>query len=131
MVDSALGTCFVVAMAPTQKRLDLGFFAPISKEERERRLELEFAVLNNKLEEERSMTKHALPKRPVGRPMKDKTTSFLKPKVERMKPLVSKPKGSYKNWFTPSLWPPIFKSMQQARNITNALMYLRVAYRQP
>jgi hypothetical protein len=56
-------------MAPTKKRLDLGFFAPISKEEMERRSELEFAVLNNKLEKERSMTKHALPKRPVGRPM--------------------------------------------------------------
>jgi hypothetical protein len=48
-----------------------------------------------------------------------------------MKPLISKPRGSYKNWFTPSLWPPIFKAMQQARNITNALMYLRSAYRQP
>jgi hypothetical protein len=28
----------------------LGFFAPINKEEMERRLKLEFAVLNNKLE---------------------------------------------------------------------------------
>jgi hypothetical protein len=118
-------------MAPTQKRLDLGFFAPISKEEMERRLELEFAVLNNKLKEEQSMTKHALPKRPVEKPKKDGPTLFLKPKVERMKPLVSKPRGSYKNWFTPSLWPPIFKVMQQARNITNALMYLRATYRQP
>ena len=26
---------------------------------------------------------------------------------------------------------PIYKAMQQARNITNALMYLRAAYRQP
>jgi hypothetical protein len=37
-------------MAPTKKRLDLAFLAPINKEEMERRLELEFAVLNNKLE---------------------------------------------------------------------------------
>ena len=131
MVYSALDTCFIVAMAPTKKRLDLGFFTPISKEEMERRSELEFAVLNNKLEKERSMIKHALPKRPVGRPKKDRTAAFLKPKVERMKPLVSKPRGNYKNRFTPSLCPPIFKAMQQARNITNALMYLRAAYRQP
>ena len=48
-----------------------------------------------------------------------------------MKPFVSKPKGNYTNWFTPSIWPPIFKAMQQAKNITNALMYLRVTYRQP
>jgi hypothetical protein len=131
VVESAFGTCFVVAMAPTKKRLDLGFFAPmISKEEMKRRLELEFAVLNIKLEEERSMTKQTLPKRPVGRLRKDGPASFLKPKVERMKPLISKPIGSYKNWFTPSLWPPIFKAMQQAMNITNALMYLRAAYRQ-
>ena len=99
-------------MAPTQKRLDLGSFAPISKEEMERRSELEFAVLNDKLEKEQFMIKHALPKRPVGRPKKDGTAPFLKPKVERMKPLVSKPRGNYKNWFTPSLWPPIFKAMQ-------------------
>jgi hypothetical protein len=45
----------------------------------ERRLELEFVILNNKLEKKRSMIKHALPKRPVGRPRKDKTASFLKP----------------------------------------------------
>jgi hypothetical protein len=37
-------------MVPTKKWLDLGFFAPINKEEMERRLKLEFAVLNNKLE---------------------------------------------------------------------------------
>ena len=117
-----------MGMAPTKKRFDLGFFAPISKEEMKRRSELEFAVLNNKLEKERSMTKHPLPKRPVGRPRKDGTTSFLKPKVERMKPLISKPRGNYKNWFTPSLWPPTFKAMQQARNITNALMYLRASF---
>jgi hypothetical protein len=102
-------------MAPIKKRLDLGFFAPISKEEMERRLELEFAVLNNKLEKKQSMTKHALSKRPVGRPKKDGPAPFLKPKVERMKPLVSKPRGSYKILFTPSLWPPIFK----ASNATN------------
>ena len=118
-------------MDPTKKRLDLGFFVPINKEEMERRSELEFAVLNNKLEKERSMTKNALLKRPVGRPMKDATTPFLKPKVKRMKPLISKLRASYKNWFTSSLWPPIFKAMQQTRNITNALMYLRAAYRQP
>ena len=77
-----------------------------------RKSELEFAVLNNKLEKERSMAKHALPKRPVGRSRKDGTAPFLKPKVERMKPLVSKSRGNYKNWFTPSLWPPIFIVMQ-------------------
>ena len=118
-------------MALTKKRLDLGFFTPISKKEMERRSELEFAVLNNKLEKEQSMTKHALPKRPVGRPRKDGTALFLKPKVEQMKPLVSKSRGNYKNWFTLSLWPPIFKAIQQARNITNALMYLRASNRQP
>ena len=116
-------------MAPTKKRLDLGFSAPISKEEMERRLELEFLVLNDNLEKEQSMTKHGLPKRLVGRPSKDGMAPFLKPKVERMKPLVSKPRGSHKNWFTPSLWPPIFKAKQQARNITNVLMYFRATVR--
>jgi hypothetical protein len=97
VVQNVFGICFVVAMALTKKQLDLGFFAPISMEEMERRSELEFVVLNNKLEKERSMTKHVLPKRLVGRPRKDGTMSFLKPKVEQMKPLVSKPRGSYKN----------------------------------
>ena len=55
-------------MAPAKKQLDVGFFAPISKEEMESRSELKFVVLNDKLEKERSMTKHALPKRPVERP---------------------------------------------------------------
>ena len=47
--------------------------------------ELEFAVLNDKLENERSMIKHALPKQSVRRPRNDGTASFLKPKVKRMK----------------------------------------------
>ena len=79
----ALDTCFIVAMTPTKKRLILGFLSPISMEEMERRSELEFAVLNDKLEKEWFMTKHALPKRPVGRPRKDWTAPFLKPKVKR------------------------------------------------
>ena len=77
------------------------------------------------------MTKHALPKQSVGRPKKDGTAPFLNPKVERMKPFVSKPRGNYQNWFIFSLWPPIFKAMQQTMNITTALMYLRAVYRQP
>ena len=112
VIWNVLGTCFVVAMGPTKKWLDLGFFAPIIQEEMERRSELDFIVLNNKLKKERSMTKHALAKRLVGRPRKDRREPFLKPKVERMKPLVSKPRGNYKNWYTPSLWPSIFKVMQ-------------------
>ena len=125
MVWIVLGSCVIMAMAPNKKRLDLGFIAPISKEEMERISELEFAILNDKLEKERSMTKYALPKRPMGRPRKDGTTSFLKAKVERMKPLVSKSRDKYRYWFTPSFWPYIFKAMQQARIITNALIYLR------
>ena len=96
-------------MVSTKKRLNLEFFCHICKEEIERGSELEIAILNDMLEKERSMTKHALPKRPVGRPRKDGTTPFLKQKVEQMKPLVSKPMGNYKNWFTPSFWPLISK----------------------
>ena len=70
-------------MAPTKKRLDLGFSAPISIEEMKRRSELEFVILNDKLQKERFMTKHALPKRPVGRPRKDGTGPFLKSKSSR------------------------------------------------
>ena len=118
-------------MAPTKKQLDLGFFASIDKEEMKRRTELEFVILNDKLEKEQSMTKRALPKRPVERLRNDGLVSFLEPKVKWMKHLVSKPKNNYKNRFNPSLWLRILKAMQQAMNITNALMYLRVTYGQP
>ena len=56
---------------------------------------------------------------------------LLKPKVEMMKLSyqAKKVKGSYTNWFTPTLWPPIYKVVKQHRNITEAWSSLRSAYR--
>ena len=58
---------------------------------------------------------------------------LMKPKVERMKPIIKpkKVRGSYTNWFTPTLWPPIYKAVKQHRNITEAWSFLRSAYRKP
>ena len=56
---------------------------------------------------------------------------LTKPKVERMKPIIKpkKVRGSYTNWFTPTLWPPIYKAVKQHRNITKAWSFFRSAYR--
>ena len=42
-----------------------------------------------------------------------------------------KVRGSYQNWFTPTLWPPIFTAVKQHHNIQEAMDFLRCAFRQP
>ena len=59
------------AMAPKHKQLDLFIFTRISKEEREKAMEVEFATFNEKLEKEKSMPKKVILKRPVGRPKRN------------------------------------------------------------
>jgi hypothetical protein len=91
-------------MAPKYKQIDSAFFAPISKDERERA---------------------------VGRPKKDKGAVLHRPSLEPMKKSRNKVRKKYFNWFTPQLWPPIFRVVQQHRSIGDAWNFLRSAYRLP
>jgi hypothetical protein len=116
-------------MAPKQRRVDFAFIH-ITKEEREMDIEREFAALNERLEEQ-LRPKNETFKWPVGRPRLERQTVLLKPKVEKMKPNIkpTRVRGSYTNWFTPTLWPPIYKDVKQHRNITDAWSFLRSAYK--
>jgi hypothetical protein len=119
-------------MAPKQKQLDLGFFVPISKEEREINAAREFASLNERLQKEPAGEE--ITKRPVGRPKKEKENVLLRPSTVAMKPTTKaskKVRRRYTNWFTPTLWPPIHSAVKQHRSILNALGFLRSAYRKP
>jgi hypothetical protein len=118
-------------MAPKYKKIDSAFFTPISKDERERAVEREFASLNTRLELEEALAKEEVVKRPVGRPKKDKETVLHHPNLEPMKKSRSKVRRKYFNWFTPQLWPPIFRVVQQHRSIGDAWNFLRSAYRLP
>ena len=118
----------VLAMAKKQQRLDLKFFIPISKEERLINAEKDFETLHERLEEEHALSKVVF-KRPVGRPKKELKAMLLKPKVEPMKKTTKKVRGPYTNWFTPTLWPPIFAAMKQFRSAQGAVDYLRAAWR--
>ena len=104
-------------MEPKQRQLDLAFFTLITKEEREKDAEMEFACLNKRLDKERATANEkAVPKRLVGRPKKEKVVELLRPTAMSMKPSSKKTKkirGHYYNWFTPTLWPPIFKAVKQ------------------
>jgi hypothetical protein len=93
-------------MAPKHKKLNLAFFIPISIEERERDAEKEFAMAKEK----------EISNRPVGRPKKDKAAKLLRHIAIPMKLAsnnMKKDRGSYHNWFTPNLWPPIFIVMKR------------------
>jgi hypothetical protein len=48
-----------------------------------------------------------------------------------MKPNIkpTRVRASYTNWFTPTLWPPIYKDVKQHRNITKAWSFLRSSYK--
>jgi hypothetical protein len=120
-------------MAPKHKQLDLAYFTPITKEERKKDAKMEFACLNKRLDKERAMeNEKVVPKRPMGRPKKEKVAELLRPIATPMKPSSKKTKkvrGHYHNWFTPTLWPPIFKAIKQHRNLQEALNFLRSAYR--
>jgi len=78
-------------MAPKQQHLDLHFFKPISKEERESNAQKAFALLEERLEKEGAIPKEIF-RRLVGRPRKEIQVVLLKPKVEPMKPMKKKQK---------------------------------------
>jgi hypothetical protein len=80
-------------MAPKHKQLDLAFFTPITKEERDKDVEMEFACLNKRLDKEHAMANEkAVPKRLVGRPKKEKVAELLRPTAAPMKPSSKKTK---------------------------------------
>ena len=107
-------------MAPKQQRVDFAFVS-ITREERGVEIEKEFSTLNQRLEREQSRPIKEIFKQPVDRPRQMERV-LLKPKVEKMKRSVGtkKVRGSYTNWFTPILWPPIFNAMKQHRSIGGA-----------
>ena len=88
-------------MVPKYKKIDSAFFTPISKDEREREVESEFASLNARLELEEAMPKEEVVKRPVGRPKKDKEAVLHRANLESMKKSRCKVRRKYFNWFTP------------------------------
>jgi hypothetical protein len=85
--------------------------------------------LSERLDRERAMAKKENIKHPMGRPKKELQAPLLAPKVEPMKPQIKKPKVRYTNWFSPSLWPPIYTAVKQHHNIQSALNYLRATFR--
>jgi hypothetical protein len=124
---------FVVYNGTKAKTTRFSVFTPITKEVRERDVEMEFAHLNERLDKECAMTNEkAVPKRPVGRSKKETVAELLRPTAAPMKPsskMTKKVRVYYCNWFTPTLWPPIFKAVKQHRNLQEALDFLRSAYR--
>jgi hypothetical protein len=118
------------AMTPKHKQLDLAFFTRISKEEREKAIEAEFAIFNEKLKKEKAMPKQLILKRPVGRPKINQDIVHLF-KATIMKKINKNVRGQYQNWFKPNLWPPIYDAVKQYRNIGDVLNFLRSAYRKP
>ena len=115
-------------MAPKHKQLDVVFFTRISKDKKEKAVEVEFATFNEKLEKEKTMPK--ILKRPVRRPKRNQDVVHLS-KATIMKKTNKNVRGQYRNWFNPDLWPPIYDAVKQHRNMEDALNFLRSAYRKP
>ena len=116
-----------------QKLLN-SLFTTLSKEEMEVNVESEFAALNSKLELEKAMKKPEAEKRPVERPKKEMDVILLSTKLETPVKSSSKPsmsRGTYTNWFVPSLWDPIFETVSKHRNLPSALRYLQLKYIRP
>ncbi len=63
----------------------------------------------------------------MGRPKKNTEAVLFKPKTKSIAS-TKNVRGPYTNWFTLSLWPPIYVVMKQHQNILNALKYLKGAY---
>jgi hypothetical protein len=83
-------------MAPKHKQLDLSFFTRISKKEREKVVEVEFATFNEKLEKDKTMPKKLILKRPMGRPKRNHDVVHL-PKITIMKKTNKKVRRQYRN----------------------------------
>jgi hypothetical protein len=64
----------------------------------------------------------------VGKPKKELSVVLLTLKVEQMKPQIKIPKVCYRNWFSPSIWLPIYATLKKHHNIQSALNYLKVVF---
>ena len=106
-------------------------FTPIDKEELEEHVEHDFAILSKNLELEKAMEEDVV-KRPVERPKKQLEAVFHVLMGEKSEePIRKKVRGTYTNWFLPSLWGSIHATMKQHKNYTSTLHYLRTKYRLP
>ena len=107
-------------------------FTPIDNGELEEHVECNFAILSKTLELEKAMEEEVV-KRLVERPKKQLEVVFHVPMVERSEEPIQKKKvrGTYTNWFLPSLWGPIPATMKQHKNYTSTLHYLQTKYRSP
>lgn len=108
-------------------------FTSIDKEEMHLLVERDFEALSTKLEVEKAMKSEAV-KRSVGRPKKGVEAVLLAPKEEdiaKAVPNKGKVRGSYTNWFLPSLWELIHAAMKQHKNYTYTLHYLKLKYKEP
>ena len=115
-----------------QKTLN-NMFTSINKEEMQLLVEHDFDALSMKLEVEKAMKSEAV-KRSVGRPKKDVEALLLTPKEEDITKAVlnkGKVRGSYTNWFLPSLWELIHAAMKYHKNYTSILHYLKFKYKVP
>jgi hypothetical protein len=81
-------------------------FSCISKEERFESIIHDLEVFNVEKEKEQAAASSSLPKRRLGRPRKEEHIHLLKRKVEKVMK-GRKTRGTYTNWFCPSLWHPI------------------------
>jgi hypothetical protein len=88
-------------------------FTLIDKGELEEHMERDFAILSKNLELEKAMEEEVV-KRPVRRPKKQLEAVFHAPMVARSEEPIRKKKvrGTYTNWFLPSLWGPIQAAMK-------------------
>jgi hypothetical protein len=84
-------------------------FSSISKEDMEAKVQQEMVALEAQLGLEWEM-KEGVVKQPVGRPKKEIVPILLPTKVNEYHQVKTKTmvKGSYTNWFVPSLWDPIY-----------------------
>jgi hypothetical protein len=86
------------------------------------------------LELEKTMKKPEAEKRPVWRPKKEMKVVLLPTKVEtpvKSSSKSSRSRGTYTNWFVPSLWDHIFVIVSKHGNVRSALRYLQLKYRRP
>ena len=95
------------AMAPKHKQLDLVFFTRISKDEREKAVEVEFATFNKKLEKEKSMPKKLILKDQWEGPKRAKTLCIFPKQQPWRKQVIGKrsiPKLVQSKYLATYLW---------------------------
>jgi hypothetical protein len=107
-------------------------FSSISKKDMEAKVQQEMVALEVQLGLEREM-KEGIVKRPVGRPKKEIVPIQLPTKVNEHHQFKTKTmvRGSYTNWFVPSLWDPIYAAVRMHRSLKGALHYLQLKHNFP